>query len=331
MSLLNKFIVDRCRELRQRQTPEEKVLWSFLRGRKLMGFKFLRQHPFVYNSDRTGLSFFIADFYCAEKSLIVELDGPIHDHQKDYDQNRDQILKELGLQVLRLKNHELTNHSFALKKIKEHLTAPTPSLRSREGAGGEFGILLLAAGASTRMGRSKQLLPVKGEPLLQRSVNAALHSGAQKIVVVLGANEKAHRELIGDLNVEIVSNERWATGMGSSIKTGLNALLQRHPSLQGIVILVCDQPLLGSDHIRRLVARHLETSQPIVASEYASTSGVPVFFHKTYFAPLMDLKDEQGAKKLIQENPGDTALLPFPQGEIDLDTPEDYERFERSE
>lgn len=330
MSQLNKFIVDRCRELRQRQTPEEKVLWSFLRGRKLKGFKFLRQHPFIYDSDRTGPSFFIADFYCAEKNLIVELDGPIHKLQKDYDENRDQILKELGLQVLRLKNHELTNLTLALNKIKQYLTTPTPSLRSREGAGGEYGIIILAAGASTRMGQSKQLLAVKGEPLLLRSINAAIHAGSQKIIVVLGANEKAHRDLIGDLNVEIVFNKRWEAGMGSSIKAGLRVLSELNPSLEGIVVLVCDQPLLTSDHIRQLISKHTETSKPIVASGYAATSGVPVFFHKVYFGQLMGLKDEQGAKKVIQENPGDVALQPFPQGEIDLDTPEDYERFKRS-
>lgn len=193
----------------------------------------------------------------------------------------------------------------------------------------EFGIVILAAGASTRMGQSKQLLPVKGEPLLLRSINAAIHSEAQKTVVVLGANEKAHRDLIGDLTVEIVFNERWETGMGSSIKEGLRALLEMNAPLEGIVVLVCDQPLLTADHIRQLVARHTETSKPIVASGYAATLGVPVFFHKTYFGQLMELKDEQGAKKVIQQNSGDVTLQPFPQGEIDLDTPEDYERFEK--
>lgn len=191
----------------------------------------------------------------------------------------------------------------------------------------EFGIIILAAGASTRMGQSKQLLPVKGEPLLLRAINAAIHSGAQKIVVVLGANEKAHRELIGSLNVEIVSNEHWETGMGSSIKAGLRALLELNLSLEGIVVLVCDQPLLTADHIRQLIVKHTESSKPIIASGYATTAGVPVFFHKSYFGRLMSLKDEQGAKMVIQENPGDVVLQPFPQGEIDLDTPEDYNRF----
>lgn len=194
----------------------------------------------------------------------------------------------------------------------------------------DFGIVILAAGASTRMGQSKQLLPVKGEPLLLRSINAAIHSGTQKIVVVLGANEKAHRDLIADQTVEIVFNDRWETGMGSSIKAGLLALLELDSSLEGIVVLVCDQPLLTADHIRQLIAKHAETSKPIVASGYADTSGVPVFFHKAYFGQLMELKDGQGAKKVIQENSGDVTLQPFPQGEIDLDTPEDYDRFQRS-
>lgn len=125
MSRLNRFIVERCRELRQRETPAEKALWDALRNRKFLGLKILRQHPFIYADDGPGDSFFVADFYCVEKKLIIELDGPIHDLQKDYDRNRDQILNSLGLQVLRLKNSELTPLSFALSKIKGFINAPT--------------------------------------------------------------------------------------------------------------------------------------------------------------------------------------------------------------
>jgi molybdenum cofactor cytidylyltransferase len=194
----------------------------------------------------------------------------------------------------------------------------------------DFGIIILAAGASTRMGQSKQLLQVNGDPLLVKCVAAAQSSAIQKIVVVLGANEKEHRALIGDLKIEIVYNEYWQKGMGGSIKAGLRSLLKLSPSLNGIVILVCDQPLLTSDHINKLIAKHLQTSKPIVASAYANTSGVPVFFHSTCFEKLLDLKDEQGAKKILQESADDVVTIDFPQGEIDLDTLEDYEKFKRS-
>ncbi len=95
--------------LRNNQTPEEKLLWMHLRRRKLKGRKFLRQHPIIYESDKKEHFFFIPDFYCAEEKLVIELDGKIHDFQKEHDYNRDMILKEKGLRTMRIKNEELKN------------------------------------------------------------------------------------------------------------------------------------------------------------------------------------------------------------------------------
>jgi len=112
-----------ARELRRKQTPEEKILWETLRNRRLNGLKFLRQHPIVYEHDlRKGLSFFIADFYCAEKRLVIELDGKVHDFQKEYDENRDYILNKLQLKVLRIKNEELKDLEAVKRKILLGLT-----------------------------------------------------------------------------------------------------------------------------------------------------------------------------------------------------------------
>ena len=88
--MLPKKIVDICRELRKNQTDAEAVLWKHLRNRKLDGYKFLRQHPIIHQQFNNEFPlFFVADFYCAEQKLVVELDGKIHDFQKDYDENRD--------------------------------------------------------------------------------------------------------------------------------------------------------------------------------------------------------------------------------------------------
>ncbi len=115
-----KTIKELARALRKNLTPEEDLLWQNLRNRKLDGLKFLRQHPFIYGSDHRGKPlFFIADFYCAEKKLIIELDGKIHDFQKDYDKSRDSILQELGLKVLRFKNEELKDIDKIKKQIRE--------------------------------------------------------------------------------------------------------------------------------------------------------------------------------------------------------------------
>ncbi len=106
-----------ARELRKNQTPEEKILWSLLRNRKLIGHKFLRQYVIVYEEINFRKNFFILDFYCANKKLAVELDGGYHIAITDYDILRDGILKQNKITVLRIKNEELQNQQLVLKKI----------------------------------------------------------------------------------------------------------------------------------------------------------------------------------------------------------------------
>ena len=111
-----------ARELRKNQTPAEVKVWSRLRNRRLQGFKFLRQHPIVVekNNGRTG--FYIADFYCSEKKLVVEIDGLAHTFQIDYDKARDVIMNELGLTVFRITNDEVEKNVFeVMNKIKLYL------------------------------------------------------------------------------------------------------------------------------------------------------------------------------------------------------------------
>ena len=100
-------IKELCRELRKRQTPAENALWALLRNRKLQGYKFLRQHPLakVYSQGRK--SFYIADFYCVEKKLVVEADGPIHQERVEYDKNRDEVLESYKIPVLRFLNEQI--------------------------------------------------------------------------------------------------------------------------------------------------------------------------------------------------------------------------------
>ncbi|MCW9708450.1 endonuclease domain-containing protein [Fodinibius salsisoli] len=114
-------IRDLARRLRKHQTDAEKKLWQQLRRKQLYGYKFLRQHPIVYNKKKGQRFFFIADFYCAEAELVIELDGQIHDYQKEYDYNRDLVLQELGLEVLRLRNEELQNMDDVKQKILNSL------------------------------------------------------------------------------------------------------------------------------------------------------------------------------------------------------------------
>lgn len=188
-------------------------------------------------------------------------------------------------------------------------------------------IIILAAGSSSRMGRSKQLLEIEGEPMLCRCVKVALEINSAKVVVILGANEKPHRDLIGKLPVHIVSNYYWKTGMGSSIKTGLNYLLQSCNELEGVIIMVCDQPALTSAHLKILIQKFYEKKKAIIASAYDSSSGVPVLFGRSFFSNLLLLSDEQGAKKIVQQFPEQVENVAFPSGSVDLDTEEDYQNY----
>jgi molybdenum cofactor cytidylyltransferase len=191
----------------------------------------------------------------------------------------------------------------------------------------EIGIIVLAAGSSSRMGRSKQLLEIDGQPLLCRCVEYALAAGPSRVVVVLGANEKPHRELLEKLPVEIVSNFYWKTGMGSSIKTGLNYLIQSNGELDAVILMVCDQPALTSEHLLKLIQKFNEKKKPIIASSYSKSNGVPVLFSRSFFSNLLLLNDNQGAKKIVQQFPDQLETVPFPKGSIDLDTEEDYQKF----
>ena len=104
-----------ARELRKRQTPQEKLLWKRLRNRRLLNLKFNRQFVIRYDEH----SIFIVDFYCHEKKLIIELDGGYHIKTRRQDQLRDQILSSMGYQVLRIKNEELSMLPNVLRKIEE--------------------------------------------------------------------------------------------------------------------------------------------------------------------------------------------------------------------
>jgi very-short-patch-repair endonuclease len=115
-----------ARQLRKNPTDTEQILWEAIRKRKLRGCKFLRQHPIIYESDMNEHFFYIPDFYCAEKKLIVELDGKVHEYHVEKDIQRDQILKEKGIQILRIRNEELNDIEKVIEKI-ELMLYPPPS------------------------------------------------------------------------------------------------------------------------------------------------------------------------------------------------------------
>jgi very-short-patch-repair endonuclease len=114
---MSELITNRVRDFRKNQTPSENILWQMLRKRKLDGCKFYRQHPIKVIYDGK-VRYYIADFYCHEKKLVIEIDGKIHDHQKEYDEYRTFLINQLGMRVWRLKNEELDDITVVIAKIK---------------------------------------------------------------------------------------------------------------------------------------------------------------------------------------------------------------------
>ena len=184
-------------------------------------------------------------------------------------------------------------------------------------------LLILAAGNSSRLGQPKQQLRFEGKSLLERAVQAGLDSPCQSVLVVLGAY---YDEIIqqSDLkSVRVLVHQDWKKGMGSSIKAGLKGLLQEENPDQ-VTIMLCDQPFVDGKLLTQLINKQLQTGRGIIACSYGNAVGVPVLFAQPYFPRLLAMEDTEGAKKILEQNQQDLAIVSFEKGDIDVDTQEDY-------
>ena len=184
--------------------------------------------------------------------------------------------------------------------------------------------ILLAAGASARMGRTKQLLPYGDETLVRWAVRMALGSVCRPVLVVLGARSELIGAELADLPVQLLENRQWAEGMGSSVRCGIRGALALHSDLDAIVLLLADQPQVTAKTINQLVETAKRTTQPIIASAYANTLGVPALFTRNTFDELTSLPSEWGAKKLIAHGGDRVVAVPAPEAAWDVDTPQNY-------
>ncbi len=186
-----------------------------------------------------------------------------------------------------------------------------------------IGLIILAAGGSSRMGTPKQLLLHRGRSFLSYIVEAAIASMCHPIVVVLGANAERLKSEVSAFPVQVVENTRWTEGMSSSIAVGMQALVNQN--IEGVVITLCDQPFVSTQIINQLIAAYHSTGKSIVACKYAGTLGVPALFSRALFPELMKLDATTGAKYLIKKYSEQVFSVSFPEGAIDIDTPQDYE------
>lgn len=187
------------------------------------------------------------------------------------------------------------------------------------------GIVLLAAGASSRIGSPKQVLVYSNKTLLRHSVDEALGTGIRPVIVVLGANHLLlEKELENIGGIQIVLNNNWQEGMASSIRCGVEAAMKLEPRPDGLIIMVCDQPFISAGVLNHLYKTQRKTGKTIVASSYHNIPGVPALFHESFFKDLLDLKGDRGARKLLKDHTDLLALVNFPKGATDIDTMNDY-------
>lgn len=186
------------------------------------------------------------------------------------------------------------------------------------------GLIILAAGASTRLGKPKQNLVYQNNTLLQRAIETALASVCRPVLAILGANAEIIRPTIEKLPVHILYNKNWQEGMASSVRLGMAELKKFEPAVTSAILMLCDQPFISTSLLNELV--HAKEKKGIIACAYNDTFGAPVLFDAKYFDELSLLTGTEGAKKLLTKYSGHVHLISFPLGGVDIDTEEDYEK-----
>ncbi|WP_100614786.1 nucleotidyltransferase family protein [Confluentibacter citreus] len=186
-------------------------------------------------------------------------------------------------------------------------------------------IIILAAGASKRMGKPKQLLKWGDDTLIGHAIKIASKVNPKKLIVVLGAHFELINQNIENSEITILNNTHWEKGLGTSIAFAIKHLQNSKSKVDGILIILCDQPLITADFLKSLVSKFKPNENKIIATSYGGGKyGVPAFFDKVYFDDLSMLHDDQGAKDiLIKYQDQVLGLLP-PEKNMDLDTNEDY-------
>ncbi len=202
-----------------------------------------------------------------------------------------------------------------------------PSEKSDPPGGERIALILLAAGASTRLGQPKQLLPFRGRSLLRHAAETALATLCRPVVVVLGAGAESLQTELAGMPVVVAVNSSWAEGMSSSLRAGLEAASEPAEP-DALVIMLCDQPLITSAMLNQLVTTHRSKKRGIVASEYGDALGVPALFTRRHFPELRLLQGDQGARKIIVNHKYDLARIPLPEAAFDVDSVEEAARLE---
>lgn len=186
-------------------------------------------------------------------------------------------------------------------------------------------MVILAAGASRRMEKIKQLLPWKNTTLLEHAIQEGLASEIDAVFVVLGANAEQISNSISHLPVQTVINANWERGMGTSIACAMQEIRNYSENFDAVLIALTDQPLLEKIYFNNLINSYLNNNKNIIASQIKNGAGVPVILSAGYFEALANLDQDFGARKIIANHPEDVILVNPGDKIVDVDTKEAYE------
>jgi CTP:molybdopterin cytidylyltransferase MocA len=181
-------------------------------------------------------------------------------------------------------------------------------------------VLVLAAGASTRLGQPKQLVRLGGRPALHIVVSSAVAVAGHAVTVVVGAHARDLTHLLGHTPASVIVNRHWEEGIGSSLRLGVSSL---SPACEAVLILLGDQVAVTPDDLKRLISAWKGQDGSLAAATYERHVGVPAIFPRICFAELSELRGDQGARGIIERNNYRLVRVPMPNAAVDLDTPED--------
>lgn len=193
----------------------------------------------------------------------------------------------------------------------------------------KIAVVVLAAGNAKRLGQSKQLLPWGNSTLLGNVVDNVLTVDAHKTFVVLGAYSNEILEKINLSEATVLINDNWQQGLGSSIASAITEIDDKYPELNAVLLVLADQPFIGSIHLNAIINLHLTEKESIIITRKEDYRGVPVLFPRKFFKELRLLSNDEGAKQIINRNKNCVKEIVSQDNIADIDTFEAYEAFHK--
>jgi molybdenum cofactor cytidylyltransferase len=183
--------------------------------------------------------------------------------------------------------------------------------------------VVLAAGLSSRMGRQKQTLPLKGRPMLEQVLRTYRRAKVDRVVVVLGAEAAEVKKNIRFQREKVVINPGYKAGMSSSLRMGLGEVER---DAEAVIIALGDQPFVSAETINLLVDAHRTSKAPVVVPAYHGARGNPVLFDRTVFSQIKEIQGDVGAKSVVARNRNRVLQVDVEDSGVlwDIDTPSDY-------